>query len=145
MSAFTANDLSKLFEVKGYTGLTQFYSPSFEFSDTIEAGLKRVQQEFSGQQCPNTFSLSSYPVWNGQGAPYVSSYISCAYQDEQFSIRLLDLSYNNGTYNGELSRQLLKEPETEKIPDKQYLSDTLRDLTAPVKELSKRNSKRFKL
>lgn len=145
MAAYTANDLSKLFEAKGYTGLIQFYAPSFEFSDTIAAGLKRVQHEFAGQQGPGIFSLSSYPVWEKQGSPYVSSYISCSYKDEKFSIRLLDLSYNNGTYKGELSRLLLKEPGAEDIPDRRHVSETLKGLATPAYELGKRNNKRFKL
>ncbi|TRW24220.1 hypothetical protein FMM05_10310 [Flavobacterium zepuense] len=145
MSAFTAHDLSTLFEDKGYTGLTQFYSPSFEFTDTLKAGLERVQKEFAGQASPNMFSLSSYPVWEQQGNPYVSSYVACSYKDEQFRIRLLDLSYNRGTYNGEISRQLLKEPAAEDIPDKQHLSDTLKNLTGGGNELRNRNNKKHKL
>ncbi|MCC8409329.1 hypothetical protein LJ707_10330 [Mucilaginibacter sp. UR6-1] len=104
-----------------------------------------MQQEFAGQQGLNTFSMSSYPLWEKQGSPYVSSYMSCSYNDEKFSIRLIDLSYNNGTYKGELSRQLLKEPGPEDVPDKQHLSDTLKGLIIHSIELIKRNSKRIKL
>lgn len=145
MSAFKANDLAELFEAKGFNGLVQFYCPCFEFTDTIKAGLQRVQQEFAGQPGAGTFSLSSYPVWDKQGNPYVSTYFSCSYQDEKFSIRLLDLSYNNGTYKGELSRQLLKEPRPEDIPDRKHLSDTLKDLAKQGSKTTIRNSKRYKL
>ena len=145
MSELTANNLFELFDAKGYTGLTRFYSPSFEFTDTIKAGLQRVQQEFAGQLGMSTFSLSSYPVWERQGAPYVSSYVLCSYKDEKISIRLLDLSYNKGTYNSEISRQLLNEPEPGDIPDIQHLSDTLRNLSTQNSETRKRYIKRYKL
>jgi len=145
MSALTANDFFELFDGKGYTGLTRFYSPSFEFTDTIKAGLQRVQQQFAGQPGLSTFSLSAYPIWEQQGAPYVSSYVLCGYKDYKFTIRLLDLSYNRGPDNGEISRQLLNEPEPDDIPDKQHLTDTLKNLSTQNIKTRKRNNKGYKL
>jgi len=145
MPAYTANDLSELFEAKGYTGLTRFYSTAFEFTDTLKAGLQRVQQEFAGQPGTGAFSLSSYPVWEQQGSPYVSSYVACSYENEKFGIRLLDLGYNKGTYNGEVSRQLIKEPGPEDIPDRQHLKGRLRELTETGTEVKNRINKRYKL
>lgn len=146
MSSFTANALSSLFEEKGYTGLTWFYSTSFEFTDTIKAGMERVQREFAQQDGAGTFSLSSYPVWEQQGDPYVSSYFSCSYKDDNITIRLADLSYNNGAYHGELCRKLLKGPAPGDIPDSQHLRDTLKHLTGiTANEVKERHTKKFKL
>lgn len=146
MSEFTIQGFYKLFEIKGYNQMAQFFSTSFDFTDKIEEGLKRVELNILGQHGASKFSISVYPVWDEQEKPYVSAYLSCCYNDGKFSINSLDLTYSDAQYNGRSHSNTIEKPTLTEIPDQGVLRRELRSyMQGQGFKENRTNNKNYKL
>lgn len=124
---YTSKQLAEQLMRKDYGSMFQFCAKDFDFRDTLEAGLIKVEKELTGKISQETFSISSYPVWSGEGEAHIYSYMRCVCSQDHFSIDVLELSYNKG--HTKYDEQVLLQPTMEQIPCRSELRQYLVNFT----------------